>query len=269
MPNRPVVLVIAGTDSSGGAGLTRDLRVLAGCDVGAVAAVTAVTAQTHTHVASIHTIPPDVIREQIAAALEANDVRAIKIGMLGTRECVEAVARSLPLHEAIPIVLDPVLAASSGKPLLDASGRAALRDLLLPNVTLLTPNIPEAAALLGAPVSNDESVLVHYAQRLRALGPHAVLVKGGHGTGAECTDILATGDDEIERLSTPRLNVTMRGTGCTLASAIAAGLARGLPLPYAYRFGRTYLNKQLLTRKLPPESAQTAAPMRPLPPPSQ
>ena len=246
--HRPVVLVIAGTDSSGGAGLTRDLRVLAECEVGAVAAVTAVTAQSHTHVGAIHTIPPDLIREQIAAALEANDVRAIKIGMLGTRACVEAVARTLPLHEAIPIVLDPVLAASSGKPLLDEGGRAALCDLLLPNVTLLTPNIPEAAALLGVPPSSDESVLVSYAQRLRALGPYAVLIKGGHGSGAECVDILATGDDQIERLSSPRLQVSMRGTGCALASATAAGLARRLPLPYACRFARTYLSKQLEMR---------------------
>jgi hydroxymethylpyrimidine/phosphomethylpyrimidine kinase len=242
---QPTVLVIAGTDSSGGAGVSRDLRVLADCEVAAVTAVTAVTAQSHTRVHGIHTIPPELIREQIAAALEANNIRAIKIGMLGTAACVEAVAHSLPLHEMIPSVLDPILASSSGTSLLDESGRSAMRELLLPNVTLLTPNIPEAATLLGMAPAMDESTAIDAARRLRDLGPQAVLIKGGHGTGAECVDILVTADDEIVRLSSPRLPVSMRGTGCALASAIAAGLARGLPLDYACRFARTYLTKQL------------------------
>jgi len=260
----PAVLVIGGTDSSGGAGLSRDLRVLTDCDVLGVPVVTGVTAQTHAAVHSMHAVPPEVVREQISAALESNVILAIKIGMLGARATVEAVARSLPVNDAVPIVLDPVLVASSGKALVDDSGREAMRELLLPNVTLLTPNIPEAAALLDAAASHgatathecvsceaalhDEATLVDLAQRLRALGPQAVLVKGGHGSGEHCVDILSCDDGEIVRLSARRLPVTMRGTGCALASAIAAGLARGLPLPYACRFGKHYLLNQFQAR---------------------
>lgn len=245
MRDRPTVLVIAGADSSGGAGLSRDLRVLADCDVAAAVAVTAVTAQSHTHVHAIHTLPPEMIREQISAALEANAIRAIKIGMLGTHASVEAVARSLPVNDAVPIVLDPVLASSSGTSLLDDGGRDALRQLLLPNVTLITPNIPEAAALLGEAQADDEATVIEYALRIRELGPQAVLIKGGHAAGPECVDILVSGKEEIVRMASRRIPVSMRGTGCALASAIAAGLARGLPLAYACRFAKNYLTSEL------------------------
>ncbi len=248
MNDRASVLVIAGSDSSGGAGLSRDLRVLADCDVAGVAVVTAVTAQTHAHVQSIHVVPPELIREQIAAALEANDIGAIKIGMLGTRASVEAVARSLPVNDAVPVVLDPVLAASSGRALLDEAGRVAMRELLLANVTLITPNIPEAAALLGKPLVEDEHALIEYALRLREMGPQAVLIKGGHAARAECVDLLVCADGEVVRMVSQRIGSGMRGTGCALASAIAAGLARGLPLAYACRFAKNYLTSQLQER---------------------
>ncbi|MEP7245885.1 MAG: hydroxymethylpyrimidine/phosphomethylpyrimidine kinase, partial [Gammaproteobacteria bacterium] len=151
-----------------------------------VAAVTAVTTQSNSSVHAIHLVPADVLADQILSALNANDVRAIKIGMLGTRASVGAVARSLPWHADVPVVLDPVLAASSGAALLDEGGRYAMRELLLPRVTLITPNIPEAAVLLGESLAEGEPAVVEQAMRMRAMGARAVLLKGGHATGIEC-----------------------------------------------------------------------------------
>jgi hydroxymethylpyrimidine/phosphomethylpyrimidine kinase len=145
---RPVVLVIAGSDSSGGAGLLRDVQVLTRLEVEARCVVTAVTAQTHTAVSAIHHVPPEIVREQMRAALETGDIGAIKIGMLGTLETIEAVIEALPSRDRIPIVLDPVLSSSSGGSLLKPSAQTRLKDLLLPRVTLVTPNLPEAARLL-------------------------------------------------------------------------------------------------------------------------
>jgi len=239
--SRPTVLVIAGSDSSGGAGITRDLRTLFDLDVNGVAVVTAVTAQTNTSVQGVHFVPANVIRDQLATALASNTVRAIKIGMLGTRAAVEAVASSLPLRNEIPIVLDPVLAASSGRSLLEDDARIALIERLFPRVTLITPNIPEAAALLGEPVSQDPTTLTTYGVRLLADGPRAVLVKGGHGDGDESIDQLITGADDVVTFRGPRLPGTLRGTGCALSSAIAAGIARELSMVNACRGARDYV----------------------------
>src|SRR5215469_10141933 len=144
MTDRPAVLVIAATDSSGGAGLTRDVRVLSDFSVDALCVVTAVTAQSDQQVTAVHHVPPDVVRAQLTAALATRQVGAIKIGMLGTRATVEAVAEALPASD-VPIVLDPVLVSSSGGVLLDDAGRAALIRLLMPRATLVTPNVPEVA----------------------------------------------------------------------------------------------------------------------------
>ena len=238
---RPAVLVIGGTDSSGGAGVTRDLRTLADLQVGGLAAVTAVTAQTHSQVRRIEYIPPDLIADQIATALSSQMVKAIKIGMLGTRRAVQAVLASLPSREEMPIVLDPVLASSSGRALLDEEGRVALVEQLLPRVTLVTPNIPEAAALLGCKVEREEEALLSYGTRLLDHAPGAVLVKGGHAEGDEAVDLLVTPTHEVVRLRGARLPGTLRGTGCALASAIAAGLARGKPLVQACRDAKHYV----------------------------
>jgi hydroxymethylpyrimidine/phosphomethylpyrimidine kinase len=238
---RSTVLVIAGSDSSGGAGISRDLRTLHDLDVNGVAVVTAVTAQTNTSVRSIHFVPPATIRDQIATALASNPIRAIKIGMLGTRAAVEAVAASLPLRNEIPIVLDPVLAASSGRSLLDDDARIALIELLFPRATLITPNIPEAAALLGEPVAQGATTLMTYGTRLLADGPRAVLVKGGHGEGDESVDLLISSSADVVKLRGPRLPGTLRGTGCALSSAIAAGLSRELSLVAACREARSYV----------------------------
>ena len=227
------VLVIAGSDSSGGAGLTRDVRTLARLGVEVLCVLTAVTAQTDAQVTAVHPVPPEVIRAQMVAALATGRVRAIKLGMLGTRGAVLAVAATLPPAATVPLVLDPVLAASSGAELLDAGGREALRELLLPRATVLTPNIPEAAALLGERRAADEEELVRQGRALLTLGPQAVLVKGGHGEGMFATDLLLTHAGAPQRLTAPRSAARRRGTGCTLSSAIAAGLATGLELPQA------------------------------------
>lgn len=248
------VLVIGGTDSSGGAGLARDLATLAHLGTRALCAVTAVTAQSDQAVHAVHVIPPDVLRAQITAALATCTVRAIKIGMLANCATVEAVADSLPPPGRVPLVLDPVLAASSGAALLDAPGRAALRELLLSRATVVTPNISEVAALLDRPPAQAEEELVSQGRALLALGAQAVLLKGGHAAGAEATDLLLQSDAAPRRLSAPRLSATRRGTGCTLATAIAAALAADFDLYAACARAKQHVY-QLLQQASEPESA--------------
>jgi hydroxymethylpyrimidine/phosphomethylpyrimidine kinase len=252
---RPAVLVIAATDSSGGAGLTRDVRVLSDFSVDALCVVTAVTAQSDKKVTAVHHVPPDVIRAQIAAALATRQVGAIKIGMLGNRATVEAVVEGLTVSGAaprgssltegrshgIPIVLDPVLVSTSGGVLLDAGGRAVLIEALFPLATLVTPNVPEAAALLGETLATDEAGLVQQGLRLLGFGSQAILLKGGHTDGEDAVDLLLSGGLTVERIASQRLGGTSRGTGCALASAIAAGLAAGKPLNEACRAAKNYV----------------------------
>ena len=224
------VLVIAGSDSSGGAGLVRDVRTLARFGTQVLCAVTAVTVQSDSRVSAVHPLPPQLVRAQIEAALATGRVGAIKIGMLGTGAVALAVAACLPPRERVPLVLDPVLASSSGAALLDAGGREALRDNLVPRATLVTPNIPEAALLLGTEPATTEEELLRQARAWLALGPAAVLIKGGHGSGGEAVDLLLSAGRSPRRLVAPRTAKTHRGTGCALASGIAAGLAAGLEL---------------------------------------
>ena len=252
---RPAVLVIAATDSSGGAGLTRDVRVLSDFSVDALCVVTAITAQSDKKVTAVHHVPPDVIRAQIAAALATRQVGAVKIGMLGNRATVEAVVEgltvggSLPdgssLSEGrshwIPIVVDPVLVSTSGGVLLDAGGRAALTEALFPLAALVTPNVPEAAALLGEALATDEAGLVQQGLRLLGFGSRAILLKGGHTHGEDAVDLLISNDRIVERIVSQRVVGTSRGTGCALASSIAAGLAAGKPLNEACRGAKTYV----------------------------
>jgi hydroxymethylpyrimidine/phosphomethylpyrimidine kinase len=238
------VLVIAATDSSGGAGLTRDARVFTDFEVDLLCAVTAVTAQSNTRVTHVHHVPPEAIRAQIAAAFETRPITAVKIGMLGTRATVEAVAESLPFDPVLPIVLDPVLVSSSGGVLLDTEGRAAMCKILFPRATIVTPNIPEAAMLLGDRPALTERALIAQAQRLLGLGPRAVLLKGGHGAGEEAVDLLVS-ENTVQRIASPRVEAVRRGTGCALASAIAAGLASGVTLVDACQQAKRYLQELL------------------------
>ena len=267
---RPAVLVIAATDSSGGAGLTRDVRVLSDFSVDALCVVTAVTAQSDLKVTAVHYVPPDVIRAQIAAALATRQVGAIKIGMLGNRATVEAVVEGLTARgvapggslpggsprgglppggsslsegwaHGIPIVVDPVLVSTSGGVLLDAGGRAALTEALFPLATLVTPNVPEAAALLAEALATDEAELVQQGLRLLGFGSRAILLKAGHCQGEDAVDLLISGGQAVERIASERVAGASRGTGCALASAIAAGLAAGKPLNEACRAAKTYV----------------------------
>ena len=248
MSSRPAVLVIAGSDSSGGAGIARDLKVLADCDCEALCAICAVTAQTHGHVVSVHHVPPEIVRTQIRAALDSTAVAAIKIGMLGTSATVSAVADSLSRIGKTPVVLDPVLLSSSGGVLLDDEGRVEMRARLFPLATLLTPNIPEAATLCGAAPAASREALLAQARSLLATGARAVLLKGGHAVGAEAVDLLLTADAPPQWIASPRLDAHSRGTGCALASAIAAALARGSSIEDACRSGKRYVLSMLSAR---------------------
>lgn len=239
MTARPAVLVIAATDSSGGAGLTRDVRVLSDFSVDALCVVTAVTAQSDHKVTAVHHVPPDIVRAQVTAALATRRVGAIKIGMLGTRATVEAVAEALPASD-VPIVVDPVLVSSSGGMLLDDEGRRALTRVLMPRATLVTPNVPEAAALLGEPIARDEMGLLEQGQRLLQYGSQAILLKGGHSEGAEAVDLLISAAG-VQRIKSKRVSGSSRGTGCALASGIAASLVKGKSLAAACEAAKTYV----------------------------
>ena len=240
MTERKAVLVIGGSDSSGGAGVTRDLRVLTDCGVDALCAITAVTAQTNARTGTIHHIPANLIEEQLAAAFTTRTINAIKVGMLGTAATVQAVASSLP-DSAGAIVIDPVLVASSGGTLLDDDGIKAMREHLLPRTTLFTPNIPEAATLLRERAAGDVNTMIEQAQRLLRMGPQAVLLKGGHASGDEALDVLVWNDGDSLILASPRSTARRRGTGCAFASAAAASLARGASINEACRAAKRYI----------------------------
>ena len=258
----PHVLVIAGTDSSGGAGLVRDIQVLTELGARASCVVTAVTAQTSSRVESACVLSPELVRQQLRTALQAGDVGAIKIGMLGNSAIVRAVLdglsdeRHMPIMRSeigespdgrqIPIVLDPVLVSSSGTALLDADGMQLLKDHLLPRCTLITPNLPEAAALLGEPLAATGTEQIRQAEALLRFGPRAVLLKGGHGSEEESIDVLATYEGPPLLLRAKRVNVTMRGTGCALSSAIAALLAAGATMQAACEQAKRYVHDKLL-----------------------
>lgn len=238
------MLVIAGVDSSGGAGLTRDVQAIRDCGGVALCAVTAVTAQTDAQLRAVHAVPPRLVRAQIAAALDTRRIGAVKIGMLATRATVTAVLASLA-RVRVPLVLDPVLESSSGGRLIEVAGEALLRRALLLRVTLLTPNIPEAAVLLDATPARTQAELLAQARALCRLGPAAVLLKGGHGTGPQAVDLLVTARGAVRWLSAPRVPALQRGTGCALAAAIAAGLAAKLGLRAACAQAKRYVSELL------------------------
>ncbi|RWJ32105.1 MAG: hydroxymethylpyrimidine/phosphomethylpyrimidine kinase [Mesorhizobium sp.] len=219
------VLVVAGSDSSGGAGVARDIETIAAFGLRSCLAVTAVTVQTHTFAGRIETMPPGLVAEQMHAALAANRVTAIKIGMLGTAATIEAAAAVLREHAGIPVVLDPVLATSSGQALLSDSGVAVMKRDLIPLCSLVTPNLIELARLAGTELAQNEADKIQRGRQVLAEGCPALLIKDGHASDTQSTDILLRLDEEPLRFDAPRLAGSMRGTGCMLASAIAAKLA--------------------------------------------
>ncbi|MGI6850959.1 hydroxymethylpyrimidine/phosphomethylpyrimidine kinase [Mesorhizobium sp. 1B3] len=224
------VLIVAGTDSSGGAGLSRDVETVAAFGLRSAVAVTAVTVQTHGTVRHVELVAPSLVADQMRAALEANRTAAIKIGMLSSVETIDAVSSVIAEHPGIPVVLDPVLASSSGRALLPPEAVGVLQKRLMPLCRLVTPNLPELAMLTGSLPARNESEILRQGAVLFDPGPGALLIKGGHAAGEHSTDFLLEKGQPVHRFGAPRLPAEMRGTGCMLASAIAAGLASGAAL---------------------------------------
>ncbi len=237
----PIALTIAGSDSSGGAGIQADLKTFAACGVYGASVIAALTAQNTRGVTAIHPAPADFITAQIDAVYSDLDVRAVKIGMVSESAAIEAIAAGLDRWSAMHVVLDPVMVATSGDRLLATDAVDALRKLLIPRAALITPNLPEAAALLDVPLASGERDIVHQGEELLAIGSAAVLIKGGHGKGAESTDYLVSRDGVV-KLAAPRIETrNTHGTGCSLSSAIAAGLAKGETLETSVRSAKAYI----------------------------
>jgi hydroxymethylpyrimidine/phosphomethylpyrimidine kinase len=223
----PRVLSIAGSDSGAGAGIQADLKAFAACGVHGMTAITAITAQNTVGVTAVHPIPPDVILAQVRAVADDIGVDAVKIGMLGDRATIEAVARALSeLPPETPVVLDPVMVSESGAQLLDPEARSALIEVLVPRATVLTPNVPEAQTLLASGAAGaaalDPSDL---ARGVHALGPRAVVVTGGHRE--DVTDVFFDGHTLVELHGERHQDGAAHGSGCTHSSVLAARLAHG------------------------------------------
>jgi len=238
----PIAVTIAGLDPGGGAGIAADLKTFSALGVYGAAIATALTAQNTKEVFGIHEVPADFIAAQIDAVFTDLTPGAVKIGMLGSPAAIDVVAAALDRYRPPYVVLDPVMVASSGQSLLRGDGLGRLRDLIA-RVGVLTPNLPEAAALLETAPARDEAEMRAQAGKLLALGAGAVLIKGGHGGGAESVDLLIEASGEVLRLAAPRIaTANTHGTGCTLSSAIAAGLTKGLPLHAAAREAKAYVS---------------------------
>ncbi|MDR6627546.1 bifunctional hydroxymethylpyrimidine kinase/phosphomethylpyrimidine kinase [Caulobacter segnis] len=239
------VLVIAGSDSGGGAGIQADIKTITALGGYAATAITAVTVQNTLGVTGVHPIPLEIIAAQARAVLDDIGADAIKTGMLGDAAVVETVAAAIDHAGQIPAVVDPVMVAKGGAPLLAEAAIGAVKSLMIPRAALLTPNAPEAAAMTGLTVETTDD-LRRAGEALLALGAKAVLMKGGHVAGDRVVDVLMTVDGETtfegERIETRHTH----GTGCTLASACATGLAQGLPLEQAVARAWNYVHEAML-----------------------
>jgi hydroxymethylpyrimidine/phosphomethylpyrimidine kinase len=236
-----IAVTIAGSDSGGGAGIQADLKAFSALGAYGASVITALTAQNTRGVTGIHDVPPEFITAQIDAVYSDLQVNATKIGMLSQPAAIEAVAAGLEKYQVQNIVLDPVMIAASGDRLLAPEAVDVLRRVLIPRATLITPNLSETAALLDAPEATTETEMKEQAERLLALGAKAVLIKGGHAKGAESVDYLVQ-LTTVARLAAERIATTnTHGTGCTLSSAVAAGLAKGLALDEAVREAKAYV----------------------------
>ena len=235
----PNVLSIAGSDPSGGAGIQADIKAISANGAYAMAAVTALTAQNTQGVSGVELVPSSFVAAQIAAVCTDVRVDAIKIGMIATGEIAMTVADTLDVEA--PVVLDPVMIAKGGAPLLADEAIETLRTELLPLATVVTPNLPEAAHLLGEPIANTRDEMAAQGRALLALGPRAALIKGGHLPGDESPDVLCTVDGFhwFEGARTATRNT--HGTGCTLSAALAAQLARGVPVVQAAQAAKSYI----------------------------
>ncbi len=241
----PRVLSIAGSDSGGGAGIQADLKTIAALGCYGMTAITALTAQNTRGVTAIHGVPPQMLRDQIDAVIGDIGAHAVKIGMLHAPEIVEVVAEAIDRHALRQVVLDPVMVATSGATLIETPAIAALVRELFPRADLITPNLDEAALLVGHPLHTPEDMAAA-ADILLQQGARAVLLKGGHLPGETVVDLLAMATGERYRMEAPRIRSgNTHGTGCTLSSAIAAQLALGANLPEAVRRARSYVRGAL------------------------
>jgi hydroxymethylpyrimidine/phosphomethylpyrimidine kinase len=266
----PIALTIAGSDSGGGAGIQADLKTFAALGVYGASVVTALTAQNTRTVRRIHFPSPEMVADQIDLVLEDFNVAAIKIGMLGRAEIAQVVGERLPsphspsrdggpsgrpaVGHLLPegegrrafVIYDPVMAASSGDPLSGASFAESVRSSLLPLVDCLTPNLGEAAKLLGERIARSEADMARQGRALLKFGPRAVLMKGGHLEGDEAIDLLAT-EGSVHRFTSPRLaSGNLHGTGCTLSSAIAANVVLGAALPEAIAAAKAFVHDAIV-----------------------
>jgi hydroxymethylpyrimidine/phosphomethylpyrimidine kinase len=238
----PIALTIAGSDSSGGAGIQADLKSFAALGVYGASVITALTAQNTRGVTGIHQVPPDFVTAQIDAVFGDLAVDAVKIGMVAQLATIEAIAEGLARWRPKHVVLDPVMVATSGDRLLAADAVETLRTKLIPRASLITPNLPEAAALLDEPVAASAAEIEGQGRRLLAMGCPAVLIKGGHGQGSESTDYLIRGSGTVALSAARVATRNTHGTGCSLSSAIAAGLARGEDMETAVRNAKAWVS---------------------------
>lgn len=245
-----IALTIAGSDSGGGAGIQADLKTFSALGVYGASVLTAITAQNTMGVFAVEDVSVSMINAQIKAVLSDLSVKAIKIGMLSREDTIRTVADCLQNH-AGPVVLDPVMVATSGDRLLRDDAVAALKSVLMPRVDIITPNLFEAAILTGLPVAQTHQDVVRQAEQLRQQGARAVLIKGGHGGGSECVDVLLTDRDAFHEFRYPRLETNNdHGTGCTLSAAIAAQLAHGHNLLTSVTAAKNYLHAALSAGRL-------------------
>jgi hydroxymethylpyrimidine/phosphomethylpyrimidine kinase len=241
-----IALTIAGSDSSGGAGIQADLKTFSALGVYGASVITALTAQNTKGVDELMVVPPEFVLAQMRSVMSDLAVNAIKIGMLASTGIIDAVAEGLSEFPGVPVVLDPVMVATSGDPLLDEDAVESLRTKLIPLATLITPNLKEAALLLSEPEDRREKWMEGRARRLLNLGAHAVLLKGGDSDGESALDILVDGSG-VQRLESPRVATkNTHGTGCTLSSAIAAELAKGVPLDKAAKNAKVYVTAAIM-----------------------
>ncbi|WP_457580294.1 bifunctional hydroxymethylpyrimidine kinase/phosphomethylpyrimidine kinase [Ensifer canadensis] len=240
-----IAVTIAGSDSGGGAGVQADLKTFSALGVYGASVITAITAQNTKGVTAVKDISPAIVEAQIDAVFSDFAVGAVKIGMVSRGETIAIIADGLRRYGKMA-VLDPVMVATSGDQLLRPDAIAALREQLLPLALITTPNLPEAALLTGRTIAMDEAEMAHQAEIILKAGACSVLIKGGHGHGPEATDIFFDGGEPV-RFTAPRIETTNdHGTGCTLSAAIAAGLARGLPLVDAVVAAKDYLHAAIV-----------------------
>ncbi|WP_317993000.1 hydroxymethylpyrimidine/phosphomethylpyrimidine kinase [Bartonella gliris] len=241
----PSILIVAGTDPTGGAGIVRDIETAAHFQIKANLAITSVNVQDDNHVAEIVPINGKLVAAQMRVALEANPISAIKIGMTGTKAVIEAICKVLEDYPNVPVILDPVLVASSGGKLTMENITDIMINKLLPHIDLLTPNREELALLSQSPLASYHKQAIQQARKLLSFGPRSILIKGGHANGPLAIDSLID-KTEIINISAPRLTGTMRGTGCILSSAIAAHLAFNESLIEAVKKAKAYTHTLLL-----------------------